>query len=260
MSCLFLCSCLLCFPTLSAPIKYPLPQNVHDRRDDFQQALVETIFSNTSDFSLEPIRLGREHGDTVHLLRTGHLDFCWAGADTVLMDEFTHVPFPIFKGHIGYRLILVPNQHKNILSKVHTVADLKAFTFGQGSSWAEVLIFRANGLHVMTSDDYPQLFSMLKKGRFDLFPRSILEIDHELHTFSHGELTIAEDVILKYDHAIYFYVSKQKKRLQQFMSHRLNELNQNGGFDKLFSAHYQATLDKHHVHDRRVIEIANPFN
>lgn len=239
------------------PVIYPVAADSKDNRDLYTVALVKLIFENSARFTLRPIHLQEEYDKLLSLLHRQQIDIAWAGVNAKNTDHFLPVNFPIMKGLIGHRLFLVHENKQNILEDIHTLDDLRSFTMGQGSKWAEVAMLRKAGLQVVTAEAYPALFRMLANGRFDLFPRSVLEISRELEAFSDHDLTIADHVSLHYDFALHFYTHKDNADLQLYMDIRLTDGNLQKEIDALFEQYYGAALIAYRQKNRRIIRLHN---
>ncbi len=61
-----------------------------------------------------------------------------------------------------------------------TTEQLRSLRVGQGSHWGDVKIYEHNRVPVQTAATYEALFPMMLDGRFDLFPRSAIEVTLEL--------------------------------------------------------------------------------
>ncbi|BDX07918.1 substrate-binding periplasmic protein [Planctobacterium marinum] len=253
-------ACGLSFATHSAPkqtIVYPVSIDLQDKRDLYTVAVVKVIFARSKRYQLQALPLRREYDKLLALLKRGELDIAWGGASATNIEQFRAVDFPIMRGLIGYRLFLVKKSNKDMLKNVAQLNDLKPYTIGQGSTWVEIDMFQRAGLQVVPAESYPALFSMLANGRFELFPRSILEISNELNTFSQYELEVADHVALHYDFALLFYVNKNNKQLHQYLTERLKDPVIKLQIEQLFNKYYRDSLDKYHYEHRRVIKLPN---
>lgn len=238
---------------------YPVSVDLQDKRDLYTVAVVKVIFSQSQQYHLQALPLKGEYDKLLALLKRKEIDIAWAGASKANTQQFNALNFPIMKGMIGYRLFLVKQNNQDILKNVFNLEDLKSFTFGQGSTWVEIDMFQQAGLQVVPSESYSALFSMLNNGRFELFPRSILEISNELETFSQYNLEVANHIALYYDFALLFYVNKDNITLYRYLNERLKDPVLKQRIDQLFEQYYQDSLDRYHYEQRRVIKIANPL-
>ena len=93
------------------------------------------------------------------------------------------IRIPLDKGLTGYRLFLIKADTQAWTDPVRTLPQLQTLSIGQGATWVDSDILRANGFRVVTAPTYELLLPMLDSGRFDLFSRGVNEISHELAAF-----------------------------------------------------------------------------
>lgn len=168
------------------------------------------------------------------------------------------IRFPIDRGLLGWRLLLVKAQNLERWGRVKSLSELKQFIAGQGHDWPDVDILKANGLPVVTSHNYDSLFRMLKVGRFDYLPRSILEVDAELADGRHPELRVVPDLMLRYLAAAYLFVSPSEGSLANDLDRGLRQAAIDGSFQALFKVHFGALIEAHPVQSSRVLQLMNP--
>ena len=123
------------------------------------------------------------------------------------------VPIPIDRGLLGYRVALIRKEAQPRISAVNDLDGLRRLTIGQGQYWGDVPIYQFNNIPLITNSNYSLLFAMLSNGRFDLFPRGIVEIIPELHKFQllYPNLDIDNHLLIKYPYAEFFYVSRNSR-------------------------------------------------
>lgn len=168
------------------------------------------------------------------------------------------VRFPIDRGLMGWRLLLV--RARDLGRWQHVDLDtLRQRTAGQGHDWPDTAVLRANGLPVGTSSSYESLFRMLGTGRFDYFPRAILEVDAELAGNAHPELAIAPGVLLHYPAAAYLFVSPRRPELAEELARGLDLAAADGSFQRLHREFFGPVLRAHPVLRERVIHLNNPL-
>jgi hypothetical protein len=172
------------------------------------------------------------------------------------------VPFPVDRGLIGYRLLLIREQDQARFDAVRTLDDLKQFSFGLLASWGDVRILEHNGLKVVRGSSYDGLFRMLSAGRFDAFSRDIDEIQLELERkgIELPDLAIERTLLLRYPSARYFFVSRTMEglRLGARIEIGLNQMREDGSFDVMFRKHKREQLQRLNIQPRRVILLTNP--
>jgi ABC-type amino acid transport substrate-binding protein len=171
--------------------------------------------------------------------------------------ELLPIRIPLLRGLLGVRLIMVRQEDADRLSAVRSVADLADFRVGQGLGWPDTDILRANGLDIVTGDQYKGLFEMLALGRFDLFPRGITEAWDEVAE-TRG-LVVEPNILLIYPTAIYFFVHPDAKALADRIERGLRMAIQDGSFDALFQEHTAESLALTQPETRRILRLHNPL-
>ena len=123
--------------------------------------------------------------------------------------RFLPVRVPIYLGlGSGYRLLLTRGELEPRLRDVKTLENLRQFSIGQGTTWADIPIWRNAGFTVVESS-YRNLFGMTAKGRFDLFSRGLFEAYEEQRIFvqQYPNLVVDDRLLVVYPFAIYIFVS-----------------------------------------------------
>ena len=166
---------------------------------------------------------------------------------------------PIDRGLMGWRLLMVRAADLPKWQDVKSLADLRRFVAGQGHDWPDTAILKANNLPVVTSTDYAALFRMLKVGRFDYFPRSIMEADSELAGRRHPELAIVPDLMICYPTATYLFTSPSKEELAGDLERGLQAAAADGSFQRLFRQYFGDLIGAHPVRGGRVFGLQNPL-
>ncbi|SMF15252.1 hypothetical protein SAMN02745866_00991 [Alteromonadaceae bacterium Bs31] len=146
------------------------------------------------------------------------------------------VPFPIRRGLGSYRFFFANSKNRHKFAQVHTLEQLKSFTFGQGLSWSTTKILNDHGLRVVTENSYGGLFKMLQAGRFDLFMRGADEIVREQRTIAstHNKLYIEDRVVVFTYLPMYYNVTPTRPKLAERIEAGLIAMHESGSFDRLF--------------------------
>ena len=170
------------------------------------------------------------------------------------------VRIPIYRGLIGWRVLLQRSADAERLATVENLDELKRFSFGQRHDWPDTAILRANGLKVVTSQHYHGLFQMLAAGRFDLFPREVVVAWQEQARALEDWLALSIDnhLLLHYPTAFYFFTSRNRPDLAADIEHGLEAMIADGSFQRLFEQYHGDTLRQANLHKRRIIELHNP--
>lgn len=186
------------------------------------------------------------------------IDVYWTVTTPQREQALLPVRIPIERGLIGWRVALVRARDRERWRELRRLAELQAYTAGQKHDWPDTEILRANGLPVQTSAQYESLFQMLALGRFDYFPRSVLEIATEQRLHAGLGLEIEPYLALQYPSAMYFFVSPARPQLADDLARGLEAAQADGSFERLFQAHFGATMGELHLRQRRVLNLHNP--
>ncbi|HET6157592.1 MAG TPA: transporter substrate-binding domain-containing protein [Dongiaceae bacterium] len=171
------------------------------------------------------------------------------------------VPYPIDKGLIGYRVAMATKGRGAEIAGIDSLDKLRHFIVGRGTGWGDVRIFMHNGVAMETAAKYESLFKMLAGGRFDLFPRGVIEAPQELVMLHdvYPDLVIADKLLIKYRYAQFFYVSKSQPRLAARIKAGLEKMIADGSLDRLFDKHFGKTIAELNLDQRTAITLDNPF-
>ena len=190
----------------------------------------------------------------------GDIDLMWLMSTPELEKDYLPVYFPVYRGLLGMRVGLIKQQERSILAQVRNLNDLKRFPVGQGKGWADTSILEANGLNVVQAQKYMSLFHMLEGDRFTLFPRGLFEAYPEADRFADLNLTVDENLLIKYTAPMYFFTRKGNAQLAQEIYSELERMAESGEYQQLFFADsmVQTGLSQGGLKNRTVIELDNP--
>lgn len=257
---------LLCGHGFAAPspitITYPLPENPGDQRGDFPLNLLRLALGKTSTpYQLRPAKLIMQQGRSMIELESGNgrISVLWTMTSPERESRLLPIRIPIDKGLFGWRVAIIRANRFDLFNGVETPKQLSAFVAGQGHDWPDTAILKAAGLPVNTTYNYESLFLMLSSGRFDYFPRSILELVPEVESHRELGLIIEPNLVIHYPVGIYFFVNKHNKALHDAIETGLELAIKDGSFNKLFYKTYGADIERARLADRRIIQIDNPL-
>lgn len=260
----------LCWLTLSSfahttaqadeVIRYPRAESEADRRNDYALELLQLALNEAgSTARLTPSDHVMPQQRSFSELQSGkNLHILWAMTTKAREQQALPIRIPIYKGLIGWRLMLVHASQSDLLADIYSTADLTRFKAGQAQDWPDTEILRANKLPVVATSGYENLFSMLGSGRFDYMPRSIEEIWAEAQTHRADGAIIDQHIVIHYPAAAYFFVNNSNLELAETINTGLYRAIDNGKFDRLFYRHFAEAIERARLSHRRVIELENP--
>ena len=183
----------------------------------------------------------------------------WSMTTQEREDQLLPIRIPIDKGLFGYRIAFVRQRDAQTLSHVKSLQDLRLHSAGQGHDWPDTDILRANGLKVVTTSAHQSLFPMMELGRFDYFPRSVLEVWEEVGTPAAKDVAIDEHILIHYPAAVYFFVNKSDTPLAHTLEKGLNRAVADGSFDALYYELFGAAIKRAKFGSRQLIRLNNPL-
>lgn len=191
---------------------------------------------------------------------TGRSDLLWAATNQEMEDKLLPIRICLYKGLLGHRIFIINPATQAKFDRVKTFDDLKSFTFGQGTTWADSGILESNGLTVIKANKYQSLFHMVDGGRFDAFPRGVQEPWQELETNSNLPLVVEKRIMLVYRMPFYLFTGKKNTKLAADLELGLNRAIADGSFDKIFynDPMVKAVLEKANLEERLVFNLQNP--
>jgi hypothetical protein len=195
------------------------------------------------------------------LVKNGGLDLIWTTTGKETEEELEPVRIPLFKGLLGCRIFIINKENQHKFDNIQTLDDLKKLTFGQGKTWTDGKILEANGLKVVKTSKYENLFYMADGGRFDAFPRGVHEPFGEVASRPKLNLTVEKNILLIYTMDLYLYTSKNNAKLARELEQAFNKAIADGSFDKLFysSPQVKDIMEKANMKDRKIFYLDNPF-
>lgn len=196
---------------------------------------------------------------SIHYVQSGRYSIHWLNTSEQLEDKLLPIRIPLFKGLIGWRLLLIRESDVDLFKQVETVEELRKFKILQGDDWPDTPILEKNGFNVVTSSDFATLSRMLGRGRGDIFPRSITEVWEELDYYTDLNVTVEQNLVLHYPAAYYFFVDKSNVALKDAVEKGLNMAVSDGSFDKLFMEYFGDVVERAKLSERKVISLPNPY-
>jgi hypothetical protein len=230
--------------------------------DRYAVELLKVVFEHTDGkYRLEP-QTGeqRTQGRVIEDIKNGVTQIMWAATDPTLETELTPIRIPILKGFLGHRIFLIRKGDQAKFDRVRTLEDLKQLKLGQGTTWADTKIMKANGLNIVTTQKFAGLMYMLDGGRFDAFPRGVQEPWSEVNFAPGLELDVEKRIMLVYKMPMYFFTSKANTAIAKDIEMGLNRAISDGSFDKVFfnDPAIRAALEKADIKNRLIFHLDNP--
>lgn len=247
-------------------VRIPGEQGVRDIRDDYNVEMLRMALSKTEKtngpFRLEVADIPMTQNRLIEALKTGkHIDVMWSMTSLEREQVLLPVRIPLLKGLLGHRIFIIRKERQADFAAIETLDQLRSYTAGQGAGWPDTEILMANSIPVVTSSTYQGLFTMLRKRRFDYFPRGVNEAWAEVRNHAGKGLIVERNLLLHYPAPQYFFVNKKNNKLADRIERGLRLAINDGDFDRLFFNHpiHQDIFRKSRIDQRRIFRIRNPL-
>lgn len=240
-------------------VRYPRAESALDARERYPLQLLELALQRSGRrFTLLPSAAQMQQSRSLRQLREGQgLDVAWTVTSIERERELRPIRFPIDRGLLGWRLLLIRSDQQARFAALPDRAALAALRGGQGHDWPDLELLRSNGFRVVGSPGYEGLFEMLERGHIDYFPRSLIEVWDELDRRG-GGIALDSTWLLHYPSALYFFVGIGHEELAAAIERGLEAALADGSFAALFERHYADEIGRAQLASRRTIELRNP--
>ncbi|HEA3131725.1 TPA: ABC transporter substrate-binding protein [Aeromonas hydrophila] len=198
-----------------------------------------------------------EQGRAIRALEVGGLDIAVFAPDAKREQTLLSIPFPIEKGLLGWRVCLIRSDRIAPFYKISSLSGWKksGLTIGQLTTWPDTNVLRSNGLKLELTPIYESLFKMLRKGRFDCFLRSVIEVEDEVK--KHPDLIIEKNILFRYPLPLLYFVSPANPKLAERVQLGLSRVKASGEYEKIFKESLKNNSVMSTIGKRRVIDIEN---
>lgn len=186
------------------------------------------------------------------------LDVTWSVTSKERERHHLPIRIPIMNGLFGKRALLI-NADDNRFDTPLALKDLTDMRAVQGYDWPDTRIFRHNGIRVLETT-YQASFRMVAEGFADMFPRSVMEISHEINSQAKtANLKVAPNIIIAYPSPMFYFVSSEQSALAERISQGLQQLLSSGELRKLLEAQdiYQQSMEL--LEAREQVQLHNPL-
>lgn len=240
------------------------------KRDEYQYMLLKLLLERTKSsygpYHLEKYTDHLASSRSVRELERGELINVIAlptpiwGVEDIKSKSSIVVPRSLLKGLLGYRQLVVRKSDLPTFEKIHTQDQLRELTLGQGRDWEDINVYKYNHYKVVDSADFLNLFAMLKAGRFDYLPLSVLEAKEMLDRFDgqSQQLAIVPDLVLYYPFPVLYNISVNHPELVKRIEDGIEMVDKDGSLDELFNQYFSTSIADLTSHPMRVAVLKTP--
>lgn len=235
-------------------------------RYDYRLALTRLVLEKTAPPGT-PVALQRygtgpdpSQERCLELLRSGDVDLVYLPPSPSRLADYAALPTDLYAGRLGYRLLLIRKEDAPAFATIQTLEQLRRMTGGFGRQWADLAVFEANGLPVVTGPGTDALLGMLKAHRFDYLHRAVTEVYAELASHEGSEALMVEPhLALHYSLPVYFMARPDRQPLLRRLQLGLQRARQDGSWGRLIEQHLGRDWARAGIDRRRVLELASPW-
>ncbi len=266
---LFACLCGTQLCSADGPMRYVYnaPESELDQRYVYHWEILRTALEKTFDshgaYELLPSERMSERRQAFELeTASGKISVMYLSTVPRFEERLIPIRIPVDRNLSGYFVLLVRQEDKSRFAAIRTLEDLRKLRFGLGLGWIDVGILRFNGFEVVTGSNYDGLFEMLIHKRFDVFPRSAVEVldEYAQRKESLPELLIEEEILLVYPLPMYFWFSRTEegRRLAERAENGMRKMIADGTYDRIFDQYQGRKIRELDLRGRKRFEMENP--
>ncbi|TCI02528.1 hypothetical protein EZV61_14340 [Corallincola luteus] len=189
----------------------------------------------------------------------GSLSVVWTMTSSERESLLKPVPIPIYRGLLGFRVLVVRRQDLARFSHIRTIEQLKELRAVQGYDWPDIEILRANALPVDGYGTTSEMYRLLKEGFVDYFPRAVIEVDRELEVLNDDSFAVLPDIALIYPTAGYFFTNHSDIELNTCLTQSMEKMIASGDFMTMFERYFGQSLRRYRYAEMATIVLANPL-
>lgn len=216
-------------------------ENLQQDHDDYYYSnLLKLALSKTvpthGEYQLEFIPVMPITNRLLRDIERGEVDVTWMPYAKDLKYNLAPVKIRLLKNLSDYRVFLIRAGDSEKFSAIKNLEDLRKLKGGIGSHWPDRYVMEDNGLPLVLSLSYFNLFKMLKSNRFDYFSRGVYQVRAEADTYASQGIILEKYLFLRYENPVYFYLRKDNRQLADRIEKGLKLAIADGSFNALFNS------------------------
>ena len=241
------CFALVTIEAVSKDVVRMIPkQSEADVSHSYYLQLLELALKATEEeygeTTIELMPTGYNQGIILSLLNyDGILDVVTSAPTPEREIDFRSAKVPLLRGLLGYRMMLIRPEDRELFSNISSADELKKYRACQATHWPDADLLEQAGYKVVRTPEFADLFWLLLDKKCDYFPRGIAEgyAELEKHNKDYADKKLAafDDIIIHYPIPIFFYTSHKNFELAARIEKGLKRLIINGEFLKLMESH-----------------------
>lgn len=241
---------------------YPTSNNaVYQQRDEYFVGLLQLALRKSGEaFTLEALGLSPMSEKRSKLfLKSERYNVHWLLTSEEFESDLIPIRIPLYKGLIGWRLLVINELDAARFAKVTSPDSLKTMVATQGLGWPDSHILHHNNFSLRLAVDWPGLLEMMTKRNADFMPLALNEIWSVASTLDDKHLVVEDHLALHYPSAYYFFVSKTQANHARMLQEGLMKAVEDGSFDAFFMKTFGEAIRRSQLSRRKVLTLHNPL-
>ena len=222
-------------------VRIRAPQGESDTAHDYYRRLLELALQRTQAVygpgSVSVTTYNVTQTRSLRMVEEGKdLDLDWAGTNAEREQRLRAIRIPLNLGLLGYRMLSIRKDRIAEFDSIESLDALKRLKACQGSHWPDSDILESAGFDVLRTVKFETMYKMVRAGRCDYFPRSIIEGYGEVRQQGPDVLFAYDRILIAYKFPMYFFVSKSKPKLAGRIEKGLLKALADGSFLELMQS------------------------
>lgn len=215
--------------------------------------------SNSDKVTVIPTSAG--YSASTYAVQHDQADVTYFPTNIKAEQQLIPIRIPLYKGLMGYRILVIQKEYQARFDKFTSLAQLKAIPQGAGTRWRTTKIFEHHDFNYITADRTSSLLKMLDANRFLYTTRGLIEVPETISALQsvHTNLKIEDSQVIYTELPVYFFVAKHRTDLATKIQDGLNHIVENGEFDKIFDRFFNTIPTSLNLDKRTIHHIENPF-
>ena len=237
-------------------------------RHSFRAELIKLVLSYTDHMSpalrLRPWTQPLTQQRAVSIIRSGRFAMFATLSEhrQFRLKELVRNDTPLVAGLMGFRLLLAREDRLSKLAGVQSLEQLREqIRFGFGQHWRDFSILESNGLQLVGTPHYGNLFPMLEAGRFDAIPRGLNEALSEEHYWQNRfpDIRSFSDYALYYPYPVYLYMHVDHQWIVERINYGIFKALEDGKMRRLFELHFAKEIQWLRSNQPKMFMLDNSF-
>ncbi|SIT19714.1 hypothetical protein SAMN05421686_1178 [Thalassolituus maritimus] len=211
------------------------PRALEDASHSYYRDLLSAQLASSDQLSTIERPVTQER--SMQLLNSGDLTVTWSGTSYRRENLYRPVRVPLFLGLLGVRVPVIRRSDIDLFDKITEEKQLQTLVACQGDQWPDSDILERNHYTVERVAKFESMYRMLKGGRCDYFPRSIIEVYGELEAPDRSDLIVYERLLLSYTFPMYYFMSYEREALAKSLESSLYDFATSGKLLEFMKTH-----------------------